>query len=65
MSNKLLNWLSSECGESFADDLSTDMQTLVYQNLLDTFDLPKYGEELVIGGHECCSPDALQSLRFI
>ena len=31
MSNKLLNWLSSECGESFADDLSTDMQTLVYQ----------------------------------
>ena len=43
MSDKLLNWLSSECGESFADDLSTDMQTFMYQNLLDTPDIPKYG----------------------
>ena len=63
MLNKLINWLSCECVESFADDLLTVMQTFMYQSLLVTLDIPKYDNELVIGGHECCSPDVLPSLR--
>ena len=48
INDKLLNWLSSECDESFADDLSTEMHKLLYQHLLDTPDIFKCETQLTL-----------------